>query len=184
MEWPIRNSYICQLFYLPTNSILKSIAHISVGTRALILSKLYYGVLTKNLEHLDIDRYFAVLYYIHEHKECCCQQKICNDLVIDKTAMVKVLDHLAQQGMIEKRVNPEDRREQFISLSKKGDRQTKEIIQMFESVDEAMFKGVSESDKKAFLSVLNKTTDNLKEMPSNNLFFNYKPTKSKRTPKK
>ncbi|MBS1635723.1 MAG: MarR family transcriptional regulator [Bacteroidetes bacterium] len=167
-----------------TNFSVKSLAHISVGTRALILSKLYYGVLTKSLEHLDVDRYFAVLYYIHEHTECCCQQRICDDLVIDKTAMVKVLDHLSKLGLIEKRVNPDDRREFFIHLSKKGEKQTKEIIRTFETVDFNMFHGVSDSDRTTFITVLHTVTENLKNMPSNSLFFNYKSPKKKKSVKK
>ena len=40
---------------------------IPVGTRALILSKYYYGVLSKSLENLEIERYYSVLYFLFEN---------------------------------------------------------------------------------------------------------------------
>ncbi|MCD6066998.1 MAG: hypothetical protein K0S33_1824 [Bacteroidetes bacterium] len=150
---------------------------IPVGTRTLILSKLYYGVLSKSLENIDTERYFAVLHYIQSNDGCCCQQNICNNLAIDKTAMVKILDVLTKTGFIERKINPKDRREHFIHLSVKGKKQTKEITKAFEKIDEQMFSGISDKEIKTFMSVLSKASGNLKEMPSNDLFFNYKKTK-------
>ncbi len=147
-----------------------------LGTETLILSKLYYGVLNKSLEHLDVERYYSVLIYLHDHKKCC-QQAICNDLMIDKTAMVKVLDYLSKSGYILRKVNPKDRREHFISLSEKGIRGTKEILKAIKHIEKNTFKGISESQKQNFKNVLLQMTINLKEMPSNDLFFNYKRTK-------
>lgn len=147
-----------------------------IGTETLILSKLYYGVLNKSLEHLDVERYYSVLIYLHDHKNCC-QQTICNDLMIDKTAMVKVLDYLSKNGYIERKTNPEDRREHFISLSAKGLQGTKEILKAIRQIEKNTFKGISEHERNSFKRVLLQMTTNLKEMPSNDLFFNYKRTK-------
>ena len=150
---------------------------IPVGTKMFIVSKLYYGVLSKSLENLDTERYFSVLYYIQNNNGYCCQQNICNQLAIDKTAMVKILDVLAKTGFIERKTNPKDRRERFIILSEKGKKQTKEITRAFEKLDGEMFKGVSEKDRITFMNVLAKTHENVKQLPANDLFFNYKKTK-------
>lgn len=150
---------------------------IPVGTKMFIVSKLYYGVLSKSLENLDTERYFSVLYYIQNNNGYCCQQNICDQLAIDKTAMVKILDVLAKTGFIERKTNPKDRRERFIILSEKGKKQTKEITKAFEKLDSEMFKGVSEKDRLTFMNVLAKTSENVKQLPANDLFFNYKKTK-------
>ncbi|MCW3075777.1 MAG: regulatory protein MarR [Bacteroidetes bacterium] len=150
---------------------------IPIGTRTLILSKLYYGILSKNLENLDTERYFAILYYIQNNNGECCQQNICNSLYIDKTAMVKILDTLAKDGFIERHTNPKDRRQHFISLSKKGEKQTKEISKSFAAIDAQLFSNISEKDKLNFNLTLAKLISNLKEIPKNNLFFNYKKSK-------
>jgi DNA-binding MarR family transcriptional regulator len=150
---------------------------IPVGTRTLILSKLYYGILSKKLEGLEIDRYFSILFFIQNNNGCCCQQDICDNLFVDKTAMVKVLDTLDSAGLIERKVNPKDRRQHYVSLSRKGEKYAKEIGKTFASVDKRMFDNISERDRKTFDKVLNKLTANLQDVPKNQLLFNYKMTK-------
>lgn len=152
-----------------------------VGTQALILSKLYYGVLAKSLENLDIERYFSVLYFLHRHNGCC-QQFICNNLAIDKTAMVKVIDHLIKLGFVDRNVNPDDRREHFIVLTKKGLKQTEEIVKSFKALDAEIFSTISKEDQATFNKVLCQLSVRLKELPATDLFFNYKKTgRKKRT---
>ena len=148
---------------------------IPIGTRALIMSKLYYSVLSKSLENLDLERYYSVLYFIAGN-DCCNQQHICNNLAIDKTAMVKVMDTLTYAGYILKKVNPHDRREHFISLTPKGKRQTKKIIDAFNAIDAKIFATVTKKDQEIFGRVLDQLSSSLKMLPSTDLFFNYTKT--------
>lgn len=156
-------------------------AKLPVGTKALILSKLYYSVLSKRLESLDVERHYSVLFFLNEHNGCN-QQCICNNLAIDKTAMVKVIDHLIKVGFVDRNVNPDDRREHFIMLSKKGLKQTAEIVKSFNAIDTEMFLNVSKEDEIIFNKVLCQLSGNLKTLPATDLFFNYKKTgRKKRT---
>lgn len=154
---------------------------VPVGTKALIFSKHYYGVLSKSLENIDAERYFSVLYFLNENNGCN-QQCICNNLAIDKTAMVKVIDYLMKNDMVERDVNPKDRREHFIKLTKKGQKQTEEVVKAFKAIDSKIFSTVSKEEQEIFMKVLTKLSSNLKELPANDLFFNYKKTAP--TPKK
>lgn len=149
---------------------------VPVGTKALILSKLYYGVLSKQLESLDIERYFSVLYFIHQNPRCT-QQEICNHLAVDKTAMVKVMNYLLKADYISREINPEDRREHFVVLSKKGKRMSTKIVKAFQNIDKKMFAGVSKTEQKIFLNVMMKAMSNLAQLPANDLFFTYNKTK-------
>lgn len=151
---------------------------VPVGTRALILSKLYFGVLSKSLEDLDIERYFSILYFLNENNGCS-QQFICNHLAIDKTAMVKVLDYLIKAGYVLREINVEDRREHIIFLTKKGQKHTAEIVKSFNDIDEKIFSKISKEDRTAFTRVLSSLSESLKELPGNDLQFNYKKTKPK-----
>ena len=144
---------------------------VPVGTQALILSKLYYGVLTKSLENLDIDRYYSILYFLNNNNGCS-QQFICNHLAIDKTAMVKVIDYLIKANCIIREVNPIDRREHVVILTKKGQKHTEEIVKSFNAIDETLFSGISKSDRAAFTKVMTVVTGNLKELPGDVISFN------------
>jgi DNA-binding MarR family transcriptional regulator len=148
---------------------------ISIGTKAFILSKLYYGVLSKNLESLGVERYYAILHFIYNNSGCT-QQHICNNLAIDKTAMVKVLDYLIEAEFVQRHKNPEDRREHFITLTKKGIAQTSEIVSSFAALDDEIFSGISSKAKQNFITILHKVSGNLRQMPANNLVFNYTKT--------
>jgi len=155
---------------------------IPLGTRALIFSKLYFGVLSKSLEELEIERYFSVLYFLKENNGCS-QQYICNHLAIDKTAMVKIMDYLIKADYVTRNVNPQDRREHFIILTKKGQKRTEEIVESFDTIDEHLFASISKSDRTTFEKVLKLLSENLKALPGNDLFFNYKKTHKPRRKK-
>jgi len=148
---------------------------IPVGTKALILSKLYYGVLSKSLENVDVERYYSILYFIYNNNGCT-QQQICNNLAIDKTAMVKVIDYLIKLGFVERTKNPTDRREHIITLTKKGMKQTGEVVSAFKQLDEKIFSGISDQDRDIFIDVLVRVSAYLSELPANDLFFNYTKT--------
>lgn len=150
-----------------------------IGTKALILSKMYYGVLNKNLEHLDIDKYFAVLYFL-KFNNGCKQQFLCNNMAIDKTAMVKIIDYLIKSGIVDRNVNPMDRREHFIVLTKKGLRYTEDVEQAFNSLDEKMFTGITKEEKQIFGNVLNQMMLNVVELPAIDFIFNVKKTVRKK----
>ncbi|MEO6303281.1 MAG: MarR family transcriptional regulator [Bacteroidia bacterium] len=151
---------------------------VPIGTKALILSKHYYGVLSKSLEKIDVERYYSILYFLNENNGCN-QQCICNNLAIDKTAMVKVIDHLIKNDLVDRVINPDDRREHFIKLTKKGLKQTEEVVRSFMAIDAEIFSTVSKEEQEVFNRVLDKLASNLKALPSNDLFFNYKKTKRK-----
>ncbi len=151
---------------------------LSFGTKALILSKLYYSVLSKRLEKLDVERYFSVLFFLHKNNGCN-QQFICNNLNIDKTAMVKVIDYLIKVGFVDRNINPQDRREHFIMLTKKGQKQTLEIVNSFEEIDYHIFSAIPKDEQEIFYKVLEKLSFKLKELPSHDLFFSYKPSSRK-----
>ncbi len=151
----------------------------SVGVKALILSKLYYSVLSKSLESLGVERYFSVLNFLHNNNGCN-QQCICNNLAIDKTAMVKVIDYLIKANFVERKLNPNDRREYFIVLTKKGLKQTTEIVNAFKRIDEKIFANTSKQDQLVFHKMLGQLAATLIELPATDLFFNYKKTKKQK----
>lgn len=161
---------------MPTNT---NYAKLSVGTKALILSKLYYSVLSKSLESIDIERYYSILFFLSENNGCN-QQCICNNLAIDKTAMVKVIDYLIKVGFVDRNVNPDDRREHFIVLTKKGLKQTTEIVKAFNEIDNEIFSSIPKEEQVIFNKVMCQLSAKLKELPANDLFFNYKQTSKKR----
>ena len=146
-----------------------------LGPLSLIVSKHYYGALSKSLEELDIDRYYSILHFL-SFNNGCNQQHICNALAIDKTAMVKIMDYLLGKGYVSRRTNPKDRREHFVTLTAKGKRKTATIVKTFARIDAAAFAGISAAQRVQYYKVLDRLLQNLRALPSNDLFFNYRRT--------
>ncbi len=158
---------------------MTQLSKLPIGTKALILSKVYYGVLSKKLENLDIDKYYTVLYFL-KFNNGCKQQYMCNNLSIDKTAMVKIIDYLIKSGIVDRNVNPDDRREHFILLTKKGIRHADEVEMVFNGLDEKMFESVTKEEKQIFEKVLDKLMTSIAKLPANDLFFTVKTTGTKK----
>ncbi|MBS1652202.1 MAG: winged helix-turn-helix transcriptional regulator [Bacteroidetes bacterium] len=144
------------------------------GTNLLVMSKLYYGVISLHLEKLDIDRYYSVLFFIYNSPKKCSQQAIADELRIDKTAMVKVIDYLSEKELVKRETDKIDRRKHFIILTKKGKKYATDIASVFQNLDKSIFKNINMKQKKDLSDVLNTVKKNLMKQPSNAVVFKYK----------
>jgi DNA-binding MarR family transcriptional regulator len=162
---------------------LKKLNNIPLGTKALIFSKHYYGVISSKLQGLDIERYFSILFFLQQNNGCT-QQQICNHMAIDKTAMVKVIDYLIENGYVKRSVNPEDRRAHFIHLTAKGEENTRQISSAFNELDKELLCSLNESERKLFIKTLQQLTLKVSTLPGDDLFFEYNKTKTTKRTKK
>jgi MarR family transcriptional regulator, transcriptional regulator for hemolysin len=147
-------------------------SYLPVGVQALIISKRYYGVLSRWLESIEIDRYYTILYFLSSH-DGCTQQEICNGLAVDKGAMVKVLDYLRKHGYVTRRVNPEDRREHIVRLTTKGKARAEKVVDAFERLDARVFRKTPKGKRKNFRTMMEALDSELRIIPGDELFFNY-----------
>jgi DNA-binding MarR family transcriptional regulator len=88
--------------------------------------------------------------------------------------MVKIIDYLIKSGIVDRNVNPQDRREHFIVLTKKGIRQAEDVDTAFNTLDEKMFGSVTKEEKQIFEKVLDKLMLHVVQLPANDLFFTVK----------
>lgn len=147
-----------------------------LGHYLAILSKAYVGALFDSLESSIVDRYYIVVQVIEQAKEPFTQQSLGDFLNVDKVTMVRVIDHLSDQGIIERVNNPVDRREKFIKLTSKGRKAVKQIHEVVEKLNEESMKGFSDSEKNKFYGMLEKMHHNL-SMPTQKVYINFKKSK-------
>lgn len=141
------------------------------------LSKMYFGALTRKLEHLDIDRYFVVLLLLHSKAAPMCQQEMCEALHIDKTYMVKVIDYLQNAGHISRSASPHDRRMQMISLTSKGKETVPVIRQALAEIDNEVLGQFSAGEVRQLIATLSQLGEGLLDIPRNEVTLNYKSIK-------
>ncbi|MES2592971.1 MAG: MarR family winged helix-turn-helix transcriptional regulator [Bacteroidota bacterium] len=140
-----------------------------LGRAMVVITKTYWGALSKKLEHIGIDRHFTTMVAIDKAKEKCTQQYLSDFLNMDKVSMVRVLDYLVDKGMITRGVNPNDRREHIIQLTLKGNRIMPEIHNGIAEMNKTALNGISKSDQGVFKGFIEIIIQNLKNLPVNEI---------------
>lgn len=93
--------------------------------------------------------------------EDCTGQKMAQFMNRDKAQINRLVKDLVTQELIEKQVNPEDKRSQLLVLSEKGNEVLKEFNRVETQVFDRMTKGVNEADLKRFVEVANCFNQNI-----------------------
>ena len=138
-----------------------------LGASMAIVTKYYYGALSKMLESIDLERHYTTLILIHKTKNKCTQQYLSDMLHVDKVYMVHILDYLNEKGLVKRIKNPEDRREHLISLTTKGGKVIPEIEKSINQLNQIGLKGISKEEQKVFWMSVQTIMNNLKHLPTN-----------------
>ncbi len=143
------------------------IEYMPIGRYMGMLTKLYFGALSKSMEHLGVDRHFFPLVVIDKTEEKCTQQYLSCILGVDKVCMVRIMDHLVEKGMITREVNIKDRREHLIKLTPKGKKIMPHIYDGINKMNTLALKGLKKKDQDVFYAAMNKIAKNLEKLPVN-----------------
>jgi DNA-binding MarR family transcriptional regulator len=84
------------------------------------------------------------------------QQSIADSLHINRNSMVTLCDELENKGFVNRRRNPENRREQFIELTEKGSKTLSTVMKEVIPVKSIVFPPLSKSELETLSTVLSK----------------------------
>ncbi len=143
-----------------------------LGKPLSILTKLYVGVLTKNLEHLEVERHFSVLILIEKTK--CSQQFLSDKLMVDKASMVRIIDAFVKKNYLKRTVNPNDRREHWMELTSKAKKIMPDIHNTIKVLNGKAFKGLTKKQIDDFYNCISCIYSNLSKEPANKVVLHYK----------
>lgn len=141
------------------------------------LSRLYFGVVTKKLSDLEIERHYYALLMIKENNGRITQKELAEKTRTDKVFVVKILDYLSDKGMIKRMINEKDRREHFITITPKGETLIPLIERAFREAREEAFKGLSPEEQELYIKVTGVIKSNLESLPADELKVNFKKIK-------
>ncbi len=154
-------------FYPMSDRIQKQCELLPLGASMAIVTKYYYGALSKMLEDLEVERHFTTLLLIGNTKDKCTQQYLSDMLHVDKVYMVHILDYLNKKGMIKRLVNPNDRREHLITLTTKGQKAFPRIKSAIKEMNEIALNNISPENQLVFWEAAQTVMNNLKHLPVN-----------------
>ena len=98
--------------------------------------------------------------YVLEHPGCT-QGEIAGWLYISAASVATSCKRLEQEGLLERRVDPGNRRRNQLFVTEAGAALTREKRAMLDRVNERAFEGIDEGDREVFSRVLDRMMDNL-----------------------
>lgn len=101
-----------------------------------------------------------VLDYLKEHNGAS-QKGIAAGCHIEAASLTSVLSRMEEKGMIERRMLNGNRRSLYVFLTDMGKELQKAVEREFDSIEKTAFEGISEEERKAFMSTFFKIYENL-----------------------
>ena len=98
--------------------------------------------------------------YVLEHPGCT-QGEVAGWLYISAASVATSCKRLESEGLLERRVDPVNRRKNQLFVTEEGRALTMEKRAMFERVNERAFADIGQEDREAFARVLDRMMDNL-----------------------
>ncbi|MBP3399481.1 MAG: MarR family transcriptional regulator [Erysipelotrichaceae bacterium] len=92
------------------------------------------------------------------------QDNISKALKMDKSSVAKVVNKCVEDGLIERRVNPSNRREYILTLTEEGMKTVQELVDLVEQWQQEALSVLSEEEKELFLNSVLKLVDKTNEM--------------------
>jgi MarR family transcriptional regulator for hemolysin len=96
-----------------------------------------------------------------EKNEGVSQARLAELAEVDAMTMVRILDRMEADGLLERRPDPADRRARCLYLTAKAKPILGEIWRLSDETREELFAGVGKADREVFMSVLERIHDNL-----------------------
>jgi MarR family transcriptional regulator, transcriptional regulator for hemolysin len=138
------------------------------------LTKQYIGYLSKRMINTPIERHYYPLYLIGKNSGNISQQQLADQLSTDKVSMVRILDYLTEGGYIERRVNPNDRRQHLLYITESGKPWVDEIEQALSETDDLFLNFLQKEQRVVFIERLHQLMEVTKDLPVEQieLFYN------------
>ena len=139
------------------------------------IGKKYFGILTYNATDKTIDRYQSVFLVVVKSGGVS-QQKLANMIDVDKSTIVRMVDYLQEKGLVERTVNPDDRREHIVLPTERAQLVARSMADDYVKVNDAAFKGFTRSERELFYQMLDRIYTNLLPLPSDQYTIQYQKT--------
>jgi MarR family transcriptional regulator for hemolysin len=101
-----------------------------------------------------------------EENEGVSQARLAELAEVDAMTIVRILDRMEADGVLERRPDPADRRARCLYLTSKAKPLLEQIWRLSDSIRAELFNGIAKSDRDVFMSVLERMHDNISVLDS------------------
>ncbi|MEI2386357.1 MarR family transcriptional regulator [Breoghania sp. JC706] len=123
------------------------------GLELVLLARRWRGVVDQRLAARGLsDASWTPLVHLAESGDGIPQKELAERIGLDGSSLVRTLDHLAGQGLIERRIDPRDRRLRRIHLTPAGRQATRAIREKLASAEFELLADFSDDELSALLA--------------------------------
>ncbi|MDN5286926.1 MAG: hypothetical protein JWR38_3200 [Mucilaginibacter sp.] len=138
---------------------MKSVQLISHGLRR--INYLYNKKLSKELSAFELDHHFEVLLVLATQEKPVTQNKLAELLQIDKSRTAVIVFDLEKRGLVQIKINPDDRRQHYVSLSPTALTSIPNIKVSIEKINQLAEAGIEQQKLSTFFEVSEMIQQNL-----------------------
>jgi DNA-binding MarR family transcriptional regulator len=102
-----------------------------------------------------------------EKNEGVSQARLAELVEVDAMAMVRIVDRMEADGLLERRPDPADRRARCLYLTAKAKSLLEEIWRLVELTRAEVLAGISKAEREVFMDVLERIHDNISRLEGN-----------------
>jgi DNA-binding MarR family transcriptional regulator len=140
---------------------MKSVQLISHGLRR--INYLYNKKLSKELSAFELDHHFEVLLVLATQEKPVTQNKLAELLQIDKSRTAVIVFDLEKRGLVQIKINPDDRRQHYVSLSSSALTSIPHIEVSIEKINQLAEAGIEQQKLSTFFEVSEMIQQNLRK---------------------
>lgn len=101
-----------------------------------------------------------VLDYLKDHNGSS-QKEIARGCHIEAGSLTSILNRMEEKGLVERRMLHGNRRNSYVFLTEKGEELRNLVTESFESIENEVFRGISEADRQQFMKTFSRIYENL-----------------------
>ena len=107
---------------------------------------------------------WTTMVYLHKSGEGLTQRDLASRMAIENPTLVRLLDNLESQGLVQRRACEEDRRARRLFLTPQGTEFMDLLYKRSEDLRDDLLEGVSDKDLKATLKVMDRILSNAERL--------------------
>jgi|SRR5690554_3045268 len=107
---------------------------------------------------------WSTMVYLEQGGEGLTQRELASLMAIENPTLVRLLDSLEQQELIERRLCPNDRRARRLFLTEPGRKFMTDLTARAEKLRDAMLEGISDKDIECTVKVFRKIMENAEKI--------------------
>ncbi len=136
-----------------------------------LISETYLSTLSEIMTPQGIERYFVPFLHICANSGNITQKDLAESLKRDKVSVMRIVDHLSEKGLVNRKQNEVDRRCQLLEATALAHQLVPKVKAAITKTNDLLFSEFSEEEREVFEKGMNKLMKQINTLPESNFII-------------